>query len=239
MKWFKNAMWLIGLAVIVQSCSNKYLLPAYKSRAAGHKVIAVVPPRAEYTGNLPKGMTVEQVKAVEVAESQVFQKEIYNEIIRQSGQGKKDIKINVLSLDRTNLMLKEKGISIEQSWDMAPDSLARLLGVDAVVKGSLKMERFMSDLASYGISLAEDILTILRGKVNIPVGLPTEGQNLARTYDVIASAQIIEAKDGLVLWGIDRRAQSEWDYQPEIVVKQLARTFARRFPYRDSFYRGH
>lgn len=239
MKKLNFVLGMFALLAVLHSCGNKYLLPAYKSRSAGHKVIAVVTPKAEYTGNLPKGMTMEQVRMVEIAESQVFQKELYNEIIRESGQGKKDIKINVQSLDKTNQILREKGISVDQSWDIAPDSLARLLGVDAVVKGQLKMERFMSDLASYGISVAEDIIAILRGQINIPVNLPTDGQNLARTYDVICSAQIIEAKDGLVLWGIDRRAQSEWDYQPEIVVKQMARVFARRFPYRDSYYRGH
>lgn len=229
---------LIAAILFLGACrQNKYTLPAYESRSYGHRIIAVVPPRAEYTGNMPKGMTAEQVKSIEMAESQVFQKEIYNEIIRESGQGKKDIRINVQSLDKTNQMLRDAGISITQSWDMAPDSLARLLGVHAVVKGNLKLNRFMSDFASYGINLAEDIIGLIRGKIDIPLQLPTEGiSNVSRTYDVISSIQIIEAKDGMVMWGMDKRGQSEWDYQPELVVKQMARRYAKNFPYRDSYY---
>lgn len=224
----------ITIIMLAAGCANNHQLPAYKKYGHQHKVIAVVPPESKYTGRVPDKMTTAEVEKLESAESLAFQKDIYDEIIRGSGTGKKDIKIDLQALNKTNQLLESNGISVRDSWKKSPEELCKLLGVDAVVRGYIHKDRFMSDFASYGISVAEDILDILRDK--IPTGdipLPTDGMNLSRTYRVKASAQVLEGTSGLVLWGMDRQYDAEWDQPVDEVVKGMSRQFAKRFPYRD------
>lgn len=223
------------LLILVSSCgSRQNITPAYNRRAPLHKVIAVVPPQTSYTGRLPKDMTLEDAAAIEEVESMAFQKEIYDGLLWQSGPGRKDVSINFQALNKTNQLLADSGYSIRDSWNLSPEKLCELLKVDAVVRGDLQMQRFMSGLESYGLDVADDVLDILRTKIpgGDQVPLPTDNFNMNRTYDIAASLQVLDGRDGVVLWGVSNRTQADWEFTPQQMVQGLSRQFARRFPYR-------
>ena len=229
-----NRIYVLLFCFLAAACSKEYTLPAYYKLGPKHKVIAIVPPEVKYTGRVPKDVTTAQVEKIEDAESLAFQKDIYDELIRLSGPGKKDIKIDMQALNKTNQILEAQGISLHDSWKKSPEELCKLLGVDAIVRGNLEKERFMSDLASYGIDVAEDILDILMNKIPVALPNPTQGgTDLSRTYHVKGAAQLIDGNEGLTLWGMDRQFDANWDQPVNESVKYLARMFAKRFPYRD------
>lgn len=225
---------LISLMIFVSCGSRQNITPAYERRAPLHKVIAVVPPQTAYTGRLPKNMTPEEVAAVEELESMAYQKELYDGILWQSGPKKKDISVNLQAMSKTNQILSDSGYSIRDSWKLSPERMCAILGVDAIVRGDLQMQRFMSGLESYGLDVADDLLEILRTKIPgaEQVPLPTDNFNLNRTYDVAASVQVLDGRDGVVLWGVSNRTQADWEFTPQQMVQGLSRQFANRFPYR-------
>lgn len=224
--------------LVISSCgSRKNITPAYYKRASLHEVIAVLPPETSYTGNLPKDMTEAERLLVEEAESKVFQKMLYDAIINESGPRKKDVAINILSLSKTNQVLEDSGYSIHDSWKLSPEKLCQILGVDAVVRGNLRMQRFMSDLASYGLEVGDDVIDIIRDKIpgGDRVTLPTDNPMLNRTYDIFASLEVLDGRDGVVLWGVRRQTQADWEFQPEQMIQGLSHSFANRFPYRFNY----
>lgn len=229
-----NKFYLLFICFLAASCSKEYTLPAYYKLGPKHKAIAIVPPEMKFTGRMPQDVSAADVAKIEEVESLAFQKDIFDELIRASGPDKKDVKIDIQSLSKTNQMLKSAGISIRDSWGKSPEELCKLLGVDAIVRGNMEKERFMSDLASYGIDVAQDILDILMSK--IPLDLPNPNSSLtdvSRTYRVKGAAQLIDGSGGLALWGMDRQFDANWDQPVNESVKYLARIFAKGFPYRE------
>jgi hypothetical protein len=55
------------------------------------------------------------------------------------------------SIDRTRNLLKEKGISDSAAQEMDGAELAKMLGVDAVIKTKITQNRIMSDEAALGV----------------------------------------------------------------------------------------
>ena len=117
-----------------------------------------MPVEIVFQGKRPKEITEEQIKQIEEGESIAFQLSLYNNLLKKSGQKKKDIKISFQSRDKTNRLLNENNISITNSWLATPESLAKMPGVDAVVKSKVEKTRYMSDLASYGVAVGISIL---------------------------------------------------------------------------------
>lgn len=229
-----NKFFILFICFLAAACSKDYTLPAYHKTGHKHKVIAIVPPEMKYTGRMPKDVSAAEVAKIEEAESLAFQKDIFDELIRASGPGKKDVKIDIQALSKTNQVLKSAGISISDSWSKSPEELCKLLGVDAIVRGNMEKERFMSDLASYGVDVAQDILDILINKIPLDLPNPNSGTtDMSRTYRVKGAAQLIDGSEGLTLWGMDRQFDANWDQPVNESVKYLSRMFAKRFPYRD------
>ncbi|MCP3928791.1 MAG: hypothetical protein GY705_06790 [Bacteroidetes bacterium] len=88
--------------------------------------------------------------------------------MRSTRSGKKPIYINLQHYDKTTYLLENAGISIRDAWKEDPERLAEILEVDAVVKARIEKQRFMSDLASFGIDLGIEIMNVLTNNTLFP-----------------------------------------------------------------------
>ena len=207
------------------SCSPKYYeTAAYEEYASQHQTIAVVPSQTITTGRIPPEWTPETLAQIEENESHAFQIAVFDEIAQRSGNRDGEILIHLQHYTETNAKLAEAGISTRDSWTMSPADLAALLGVDAVVRTSIRKDMFLTELESFGISMARTAVNIFAG--GSPFAVPT------KTSDVFLSAAVLDGNTGITVWNTDRRTQTDWNNRHSEIVRRLARVLARRFPYR-------
>jgi hypothetical protein len=143
---------------------------------------------------------------------------------------KQPITIRLQTVEKTNRVLDEKGISVRDSWAMPPEELAEILAVDAVVETRVEKTRYLSDLASYGIDVGRQILDeATEDKYGglIPPGVPT-----SKTHDIRAEASLYNGDDGELLWKVAVHREADWQSPADDVVAGVTRKLAKEFPYR-------
>ncbi len=218
----------------LSSCRNYFIAHDFESKTTNHKTVAVLPVKMIFTGKQPKDLTEEQIKQLEEAESKAFQIALHDEILASTRAGRKPIRVSFQSHTETLKLLADNDISIRDSWDMDPKQLAQLLNVDAVVKMDVTKKRYISDLASFGISVGREIIGIL-GNWGYGLGVLYAGASrVGRTNDVIASAKLINMSDGTVLWSKSDTQSTDWTNPSETVIRYMCRRMGRDFPYRIS-----
>lgn len=153
-----NSLLLIALVTLLAACgAQKYTINEFDAITANHQTVAVLPVEMVFTGKQPKKLTPEDIAQIEEAESKAFQISLLNSIL-----GKADkMRVSFQDYTRTNQRLEDAGISIRESWTVDPEELAQILEVDAVVRMRVEKQRYMSDLASFGIDLARDLVWLL------------------------------------------------------------------------------
>jgi len=208
-------------------CKSYFLTTDFDTKTANHKTVAVLPFEMVFTGVKPEKLTDEDMHIIEEGESKAFMISFYNEILRSTSGGKKPIRVDVQHYDKTLNLLKENNIDIRSSWKEDPGKLAKILGVDAVVKTRVEKYRLMSDLTSYGIDLGVRILAILSDYKIYP-WLPP---NLAKSKEVKSSCSLLD-KEGVTLWSIAYDIDADWRRPANEIIDNINRKSAKRFPYR-------
>jgi len=89
----------------------------------------------------------------------------------------------------------------------------------------IQKQRYMSDVASYGISLGRQIVynTGLGSKIPVPY-IPN------KTNDIYASCNIVS--NNLTLWNDNYKGASDWNSPSDIVIENITDNFGRHFPYK-------
>jgi len=222
---------LIPVLFLMSSCAKPYYIAnSYKSKTANHKTIAVLPSEMVFTGSKPMDMSKAQLAQLEEAESKAFQTSLYNQLLKSTHAGKKQFRVDFQAVSKTNSLLTEEGISIRDTWNKTPEELAKILNVDAVIRANVENKRYMSDLASYGINVAKDILLLL-GTKN-PLALLGAGTIDDKTNDIKSSVSVINSEDGAVLWQMADEAEADWNRPSNEVIDNINRRIAKHFPYR-------
>jgi hypothetical protein len=229
----KQTVYLLTFVLIAFSaCRNQFVTSSYEKRKFEHKRIAVIPIKSVYTGKIPEEVTPEDIVKIEDAESIRFQELINAQFTREAGIRRNEIAVELMSTSAINSTLKEAGVSVRQATTMNPAELGEILGVDVIVRGGVKMDRFLSDLNSLQIQIAETVLRQILANSGLPIWLPGSG-NLSRTYRIESTLEALDVKDGAVLWQNSLLRNADWNYQPEDAIASMAVQYARNFPYRN------
>ncbi|MBK8705208.1 MAG: hypothetical protein IPN33_17660 [Saprospiraceae bacterium] len=218
------ALTILSLA----SCSRAYYQTGdYDYFANRHQTIAILPVQTITYGRLRERPSEEQMKIIEEAESRAFQMSLYAELAKRSGVEYNDIAINIQHYSQTNSKLEEAGIGIRESWDLPPERLAAILGVDAVVHTTVEKEYFLTELESFGLGLATTLAIFFS---NNPwwIFLPDN-----RTSEVRSTCAILDGHEGVTVWATDRSEATYWNRSHRDVIENITRSLARRFPYRN------
>jgi hypothetical protein len=215
--------------VLFSSCRNYYIAHDFNQRTANHRTIAIVPMEMIFTGNTPRNLSADDIRKIEEGESRAFMISMYNEILRSTKAGTKPIRVSVQAVNNTLNILQGAGISIRDSWKMSSVQLAQILGVDAVVQGSITKKRYLSDLASFGIDLGTQIIDAITGGA-LGTNVPTEA---TRTNDIRASYTLSSAGDGTTLFSQAFEFEADWNTTAEEIITFTNRRFAKNFPYRN------
>jgi hypothetical protein len=217
----------VFILLVTASCHRSYYSADtyFWQRAAQHKIVAVMPAEMVYTGTQPKNVTPEQIKTIEEQESLAFQQSLYNGIMTNAYNSRYYMTISVQDVTTTQKLLKDNNISIRESWIQNDKDLARILGVDAIVRLRVQKKRYMSDLASYGVGVGREILSDIGSSNGFYVPyIPN------KSSDIYASCNIVSNNE--TLWNDYYRGSSNWNRPSDQIIQDITIVFGRHFPYK-------
>jgi len=222
----KSLPLFIVLIAITISCSHKYYVSYFDQQTADHKVVAVLPTEMIFTGKQPENLTPEDIAKIEESESKNFQYSLYNSILRYANSGNYFMRINLQDIAITQKILEEHNLSFGDVLKKDDKELTSILGVDAVVRMRIRKQRYMSDAASYGISVGRQIIynTGHSSKIPIPY-IPN------KTNEIYASCDIVS--NNLTLWNDNYKSSSDWNRPSNLVIENITDNFGRHFPYKE------
>jgi hypothetical protein len=189
-----------------------------------HKLIAVLPAEMIFTGVQPKDLTPEDITKIEENESRIFQSYLVNSILRYANTNRYYMAVGVQDISTTQKLLEDNGITIRNSWREDDKKLAKILGVDAVVRMRIQKKRYMSDLASFGVSYGQQVLYQIG---NVGKYIPYVPN---KTNDIYASCNVVS--NNQTLWNDDYRGTSNYNVSSERVIDNITDNFGQHFPYR-------
>ncbi|MCH2080967.1 MAG: hypothetical protein MK226_01190 [Saprospiraceae bacterium] len=223
------SLFVLTVLIITTSCSNqyrRYQTSAYEELENQHNILAVLPVETLMTGRISHEMSDKQIEAIEMAESKAFQVALYDQLARRSGSRRGEIRVNFQHYSQTNALLQEAGISYKDAQTMAPGKLAEILQVDAVVRTRVQKEKYLTDLESFGIQLAQNI-AFLTNRTNFGIFASS------RTSDVLVSISTLDTNTGVPTWTLEQDCPTFWNKRTAEIIEDITVWTARRFPYRN------
>ena len=203
---------MLFLALLCTACGPSiYLANDFRTYAPTHKVVAILPASVTIgmRPNQARNTTAEQMRTLQQQTSLDFQARIYAWLLRRKQQSQYTVDFQDVAL--TNSLLRKANLSDEDMRTLAPQELAKVLGVDAILTTSVRTTTPMSD----GAAVAVGLLVGAWGATN----------------QANITVDIHEASAGKLLWKYDFVAAGSVGSSPESMVNALMRNASRKFPY--------
>ncbi|MFT5253483.1 MAG: hypothetical protein ACI87N_002521 [Flavobacteriales bacterium] len=182
--------------------------PKMKQLIEGHKTVAILPFKATIAyKKLPKGYSDEAKKVEELAMGSQMQSGLYTYLLRKSS----DYTVQVQDVDKTNSLLKKANL-FDKLDEGLPEEIAKILGVDAVIKCSYAYEKTGSEGAAIVKTL---LIGFGTGKV------ATGGLTM----------QINNGTDGDLVWRFYKQMAEDVMSSPSAMMERMMRKVGRNFPY--------
>ena len=203
---------LLGfLAISVHAQTSLYTHPDFDAIAETHSLIGIVP--FDATVKLrPKDMkdiSTEQLERMEIAEGENLQNAMYAWFLRRGKQGK--LYVRVQDPSTTMAKLTQAGIETADIPDHTPQELCEILGVDALISGTLSTDKPMSE----GASAALGVLVGFWGSTN----------------SAVVNMYVHNAADGEVLVNYHKRVVGSLGSNTDQLINVLMRKASRRIAY--------
>jgi hypothetical protein len=131
----------------------------------------------------------------------------------------------VQDISTTRKLLQDNNVSVRDSWNYDDRELAKILGVDAVVRMRIQKQRYMSDLASMGVDIGRQILSTIGSNNNVPIPFIKNNTN-----DIYASCNLVS--NSQTLWNDSYEGGADWNTPSEEVINRITNKFGQRFPYK-------
>ncbi len=200
---------LIGVMVLAQT--RLYVNPKFPEIAKHQKIIGIIQFKTsiQLRPKQMKSTTPEQLKNMEVEEGEGIQTALYSWFLKRGEKGK--LIVQVQDPNVTNVKLKKAGITVANYDNYTPAQIAKILGVDAVIMGTLRTTKPMSA----GVSAALGVLVGFWGATN------------RATMNLF----IYNAADGAVLLNYNKGIAGSLGSSNQDMVNILMRKASRRIAY--------
>ena len=197
----------IYTASFSQGAKQIFESPNLKSVVYNAKKVAILPFNVSISyKKMPKGMSLDQIKDNEKAESIQMQQGMYTYLLRKLD----NYSVSFQEVDRTNSLLKKNGV-FDNLDDVLSDSLCKILGVDAIIKSSWTYAKTGSEAGAIASAL---LLGVSKGTGS--------GQLVM---------QINSAKDGEMVWRMSKEMTESAFSSDNALMEQMMRKVGRVFPF--------
>lgn len=190
-----------------QASKQVFSSPNLKAVVYNSKTVAIMPFTVGISfKKMPKGATIETIKADEIKESVQMQQGMYTFLLRKA----KDYTVSFQDVERTNALLKKAGV-FETFSELLPDSLAKILGVDAVIKSSWNYEKTGSEAGAIASAF---LLGVSKSTGS--------GQLVMQVYN---------GKDGELVWRLAKEMNEGAFSSGNELMERMMRKVGRNFPF--------
>jgi len=197
--------------------AQKYVHPQFAELTKDHKTLAVLPFKVTVDKTkLPKNITLEMIATSEKEEATEFQSQLYARFLQRAQQG--EYTVGFQDVDQTNALLARAGISRDSLYMHTKDELAKVLGVDGLISGSVHQ----TSPTSAGMAMAQTFLLGFSG----------------HTQRVDITVTVHNGADGTLLWSYDHTDKGGLMNSVEGMVKSLLKKVGGNFPYRKEKEQG-
>jgi hypothetical protein len=222
---------LFILAISLASCGTHrdvYKSPDFAEKASRHRTVAILPMRITQTGHKAKTETEESIKAANEKWGFTFQETFLTYALKQTSKHKKSPVISFQSIQKTNAVLKQAGLTIDQVYEKTPEEIAALLGVDAVLMTTVERDKNFSDGVAYGLAAGRAVLSAI-GKPGTSVAGSALSMN---SSDINMNSYLYNAGDSKLLWKTFRKGGTDLPSDVNGVIEYYSNWIAKRIPYR-------
>jgi hypothetical protein len=209
------ALGLVASSSPVLAGAQQYLNPNFKTISANHRLVAVLPFKVTIDAKNLKDVSPEMLVQMEKDEAVEFQKQIYIRLLERSQS--EGYTVGFQDADQTLAKLQQGGVSLDSISAHGMDEIAKLLGVDAVISGTIHQSR----PTGTGTAMVETVLFGFGGS----------------TARVDINVAIHNGADGQLLWDYDHTDSGggltgSMTNSTEAMTKSLMKKVAGSFPYR-------
>ncbi len=193
-------------AIGQESAKQTYRTPNLKDILATQKIVAILPFKVTIGyKRLPKAYNLEGNQKEEKEEGLSMQGGMYTFLLRKENS----YTVSFQDPERTNIILKQDGL-IDKLDEILPDSLCKILKVDAVIKCNYAYEKTGSEGGAI-------VTTVLFG--------------FGKTANGALTMQINNGTDGLLLWRFYKEMSEGAFTNANQLMKRMMRKVSRNFPY--------
>lgn len=204
-----SALFLLLLNAKAQT--HLYENPDFDQIAKNHKEIAILPFKTTVSlrPKQMKEMTEERLAKMEKDEGDGIQGAMYTWFLKRKKRG--NLTVKVQNPTESNAKLKKAGVNSDNFDEYTPADLAKILEVDAIITGTFKTNKPMSE----GASLALGVLVGFYGSTN----------------KAVVNLFIHNAADGNVLINYNKSVSGSVGSTTEGLINVLMRKASRRIAY--------
>jgi hypothetical protein len=213
MKSLKLLFTIFGMAISLslsaqfESSKQIYEAPNFKETLKTHKSVAIVPFKATISyKRMPKGYSADANAIEEKKLGLTMQQGMFTYLLRKQDQ----YTVSFQDVDRTNSLLKKAHV-YDDIDDILPDSLCKILNVDAVIKCTYNYEKTGSEAGA----IASAILIGGMGKTG-------SGGLLMQINDKV---------NGDLVWRFYKEMNESFLSNANEVMERMMRKVSRNFPY--------
>ncbi len=203
---------LLGVLFLLVGCGPKtYTTPGFEQFRQNHRTVAILPFQVNIDPKkLPKDFTPEMAKESEREEAYNIQQQLYMRFLER--QKKDEYTITFQDVDKTVALLGKKGITNANIAVYTKTELRDILGVDALISGSINRTRPMST----GTAIALGLLVGFWGNTN----------------KVDVNLSIHDGASGDLMWKYEHKASGSVGSSSEELAKSLMKSISKKFPYK-------
>ena len=199
-----------ALAPSAHAFAQKYTHPQFAELTKNHKQVAILPFKVTIDmKHLPKNTTPEIVMQSAKDEGLDFQKQLYTRLLQKSTD--EGYTVGFQDVDQTNALLARAGYSGDSLAAHTKDEIARVLGVDAIVSGTVHQAQPMST----GAAVVQSLLGFGGSTQRVDINM-----------------SVHNGADSQLLWSYDHTDKGGLMNSVEGMVKSLLKKVAGNFPYR-------
>ena len=218
---------LSAFAFLLFSCGTNraiYQSPDFEQKTARHKTVAILPVQLIQTGHRPKEVSEADVKSSNEKWGYVFQESLQSYILKQTAKNKKGQPVSFQATQKTNALLKEQQLSVEDLYGKQPEDIAQLLGVDAVIMTTMNHNKNFSDGVAYGLAAARTIANVVSRTPVIAPGMDAANVNI--------NCSLYDAKDSKLLWKTFRDGGTDLPANVNELMEHYSNWIAKKLPYK-------
>jgi hypothetical protein len=125
----KKIYYILFYSVIAFACRTGRNYTSQDPDLYKVKIVAILPVKVIYSGNQPKDLTKTQLDTIAEKDGLLYQKSLNNNLLSRSGGKNRIAGVNYQAVEKTNSILKNKMISMQQLDNMDPDEIAKILSI--------------------------------------------------------------------------------------------------------------